>query len=51
MPGDAVAMAMKVTAPATTGDYVAEIDLLQEYISWFAPHGVESRRVRFRVVA
>jgi SAM-dependent methyltransferase len=50
-PGDAVAMAMKVTAPATTGDYVAEIDLLQEYISWFAPHGVESRRVRFRVVA
>jgi SAM-dependent methyltransferase len=49
-PRDAVTMALKVTAPATAGDYVAEIDLLQEYISWFAPHGVESPRVRFRVV-
>lgn len=49
-PGDAITMAMKVTAPEASGDYVAEIDLLQEYLSWFSPRGIESPRMRFRVV-
>jgi len=49
-PGDAVTMALQVTAPQVSGDYVAEIDLLQEYISWFAEKGTQPRRVRFAVV-
>ncbi len=48
-PGDAVRMALKLTAPRERGAYVAEIDLLQEYIGWFSPR-VESPRVRFTVV-
>ncbi len=49
--GDAVTMTLEITAPDTPGDYLAEIDLLHEFVSWFAPGGVESRWVSFRVVA
>lgn len=49
-PGDMVTMALQVTAPQASGEYVAEIDLVQEFISWFAAKGAEPRRVRFAVV-
>ena len=38
---------VRVESPAQSGDYVAEIDLGHEYVSGFAPHGVQPVPVRF----
>lgn len=48
-PGERATLAVCVTAPNEPGDYVAEIDLVHESLSWFASKGMVSRRVEFRV--
>ena len=48
-PGQRVTMAVHVTAPREPGDYVVEIDLVHEFVAWFASKGLESRAVPFRV--
>jgi SAM-dependent methyltransferase len=49
-PGQQATMAVEVTAPSEPGEYVAEIDLVHESVTWFASKGLEgSRAVRFRV--
>ena len=50
-PGQSSTLAVRVTAPSEPGEYVAEIDLVHEYIAWFAAKGLERRAVRFRVSA
>lgn len=34
-----------VTAPAFDGDYLLELDLVQENVGWFAQHGSPTRRI------
>jgi hypothetical protein len=38
-PGESVTLPLIVTAPATPGNYVLEIDALQESITWFGDKG------------
>lgn len=50
-PGQRVTLAVDVAAPGEPGEYVAEVDLVHEYVSWFAAKGLGRRSVRFRVAA
>ena len=48
-PGQRVSLSVELTAPSEPGEYVAEIDLVHEFVTWFAAKGLERRAVRFRV--
>ena len=48
-PGQDATMAVNVTAPHEPGEYVAEIDLVHERVTWFASKGLGSHSVPFRV--
>lgn len=48
-PGEEVILEVGVAAPSEPGEYVAEIDLVHESISWFASKGFPSQRVSFLV--
>lgn len=50
-PGQRATIPLEVTAIDEPGDYVAEVDLLQEYVSWFAPRGFSGFRLPFTVRA
>lgn len=47
-PGEEVEVALAVNAPATPGQYILEIDVLQESVAWFGTKG--SRTLRQGVV-
>jgi len=49
-PGQEVTFNFEVEAPAEPGDYVLEIDMLQEGVSWFGPKGSRTYRARVTVV-
>jgi hypothetical protein len=42
-------MAIEVNAPAEPGDYKLQLDLLQELVSWFEPHGAQKLLVPVKV--
>jgi uncharacterized protein (DUF3820 family) len=44
-------MRLSVAAPLEAGEYTAEIDLVHEYVTWFAPKGLRSPTVRFTVAS
>jgi len=48
-PGEEVESELHVTAPLVAGDYVLELDLVQEGIAWFAERGSRPARVEIRV--
>ena len=48
-PGETATVNLQITAPCEPGDYLAEIDLVHEYVSWFAPGGMSSPTVRIHV--
>ena len=48
-PGETLAMALSVTAPAHPGTYAAQIDLVHEYVSWFADKGFRPAGLPFTV--
>jgi SAM-dependent methyltransferase len=48
-PGQQLTMLLRVAAPHEPGEYVAEIDLVHEYISWFAQKGMSGPTVEFAV--
>ena len=48
-PGEQTELKLIVNAPKTPGDYILELDMLQEGVSWFALHGSSSLQVRVRV--
>lgn len=48
-PGEAVALDLKVTAPAKAGDYFLELDLVQEAVAWFKERGSPTASVSVRV--
>ena len=48
-PGDEAELQLPITAPLEAGEYVLEIDLLQEGVTWFGRQGSPTARVRVRV--
>ena len=48
-PGDEAEIDFAVNAPRHPGDYILEIDMLQEGVSWFALKGSRTLRVTVRV--
>jgi len=48
-PGEETEIALTVTAPVTSGDYVLEIDMVHEGVTWFHERGSETLRIRVRV--
>jgi hypothetical protein len=48
-PGDAAGMALRITAPASPGEYVLELDVVQESVAWFGEQGSQTLRARVRV--
>lgn len=48
-PGAETDLSLKVNAPPTAGDYILELDMLQEGVSWFALKGSPTVRVKARV--
>jgi SAM-dependent methyltransferase len=49
-PGQQVTIGLEVTAIDEPGDYVAEIDMLHESVTWFADRGFRGFRLPFTVV-
>lgn len=48
-PGRQITVPLEISTIEAPGDYVVEVDMLQEYVSWFAPHGFETFRLPFTV--
>ncbi len=48
-PGKEVELPITVTAPKTPGDYVLELDMVQEQINWFKDRGSASFRTQVKV--
>jgi uncharacterized membrane protein len=48
-PGGGAALLLEVTAPQQLANYVVEIDLVHEYVTWFAPQASEVLRVTLEV--
>jgi hypothetical protein len=48
-PGHATVIAMEVTAPPDPGAYRLQLDLVQELVSWFEPHGAAKLFVPVKV--
>jgi hypothetical protein len=44
-PGETVTIPLTINAPRTRGNYILEIDMLQEDVSWFALRGSRTLRV------
>jgi SAM-dependent methyltransferase len=49
-PGASVELEVPVTAPAEPGEYVLELDVVQEAVAWWAEHGSTPARTTVRVV-
>jgi SAM-dependent methyltransferase len=48
-PGEEAEVSLAATCPGEPGDYVLELDMVQEMIAWFKDRGSEPARVRVRV--
>ena len=42
-------MRLSVVSPLEAGGSIADIDMVHEYVTWFAPKGLRSARIRFTV--
>jgi hypothetical protein len=49
-PGEETEIPLLVTAPKEPGDYILEIDLLQEQVAWFSDKGSPTARANVTVV-
>lgn len=49
-PGEEVEVPLQVTAPKEPGEYVLEVDLIQEQVSWFRDKGSPTARAKVTVV-
>jgi hypothetical protein len=48
-PGNSATLRLQVSAPATAGDYVLELDVVQEGVAWFSDHGSPTFRANIKV--
>lgn len=49
-PGEEVEMTLQITAPKQAGDYILEVDMVQEAVSWFGDKGSPTAKVKVTVV-
>ncbi|HJQ32333.1 MAG TPA: hypothetical protein VJ866_09145 [Pyrinomonadaceae bacterium] len=49
-PGEETEIPLTVTAPKEPGDYLLEVDLVQEQVSWFSDKGSPTARAKVTVV-
>jgi hypothetical protein len=48
-PGEEAKVPLLITAPKEPGDYILELDLVQEQVAWFHEKGSEMARVKIKV--
>ena len=48
-PGEEVEVPLQITAPANPGDYILQIDLVQEMVAWFSDKGVTVPKLQVKV--
>jgi hypothetical protein len=48
-PGDTAGLALTVNAPSVPGEYVLELDLVQEGVAWFGARGSQTFRANVKV--
>ncbi len=48
-PGATVTLPLEITAPGKPGEYLLQIDLVQEMVSWFSEKGNNSPKVKVKV--
>jgi hypothetical protein len=48
-PGDTAGVSLEITAPKTQGEYLLELDVVQERVTWFSDKGSQPLRLRLRV--
>ena len=49
-PGDTAEMTLDITAPKTPGEWILELDMVQEGVSWFGDKGSPTKKVKVTVV-
>lgn len=49
-PGEEAEVPLTITAPATPGNYILEVDLVQEQVAWFHEKGSPTARTNVTVV-
>jgi hypothetical protein len=49
-PGEENEVPLKVTAPKDPGDYILEVDLVQEAVAWFSDKGSPTAKTKISVV-
>lgn len=49
-PGEEVEVPLQITAPGEPGEYILEVDLVQEQAAWFHDKGSETAKVKVSVV-
>jgi len=49
-PGEEVEVPLQITAPKEPGDYVLEVDLVQEQVAWFGDKGSSTAKAKIAVV-
>jgi hypothetical protein len=49
-PGESTTVPLQVTAPGAPGDYLLEIDLIQEQVAWFSDKGSPTAKIKVSVV-
>lgn len=48
-PGEETEVPLVVTAPKTPGDYILDVDLIQEQVAWFHDKGSPTARINIKV--
>jgi len=48
-PGESFEVRLKVQAPGEPGEYLLEVDLVQEFVCWFAEKGSSTGRAAVKV--
>jgi hypothetical protein len=48
-PGDEAELVLTVKAPKTPGDYLLELDMVHEDVTWFKNHGSQTTKVNVKV--
>jgi hypothetical protein len=49
-PGEETEVPLQITAPKEPGDYLLEVDLIQEQVAWFSDKGSQTARTKITVV-
>ena len=49
-PGEEAEMTLQITAPKEPGDYILEVDMVQEAVSWFGEKGSPTTKAKSTVV-